>query len=183
MRKTENGLVSSQLVDLIHLDTLYDKSPYLSSVSSKVFHFCMVLRRSGYLFGRDDSFWFSDLSEGNYTSTSNQVEKWTSEGRSLEMLVFESSLISALVSALTSVLPALLLLALSRQLWTIRWTITRDKDCKLPLPEGSMGWPLVGETFHWLFQVRLPTSKEVTLQYVNWKHPSFLRFIFDYALF
>uniref|UniRef100_A0A4W5JN93 Cytochrome P450, family 26, subfamily C, polypeptide 1 n=1 Tax=Hucho hucho TaxID=62062 RepID=A0A4W5JN93_9TELE len=68
------------------------------------------------------------------------------------MFLLELSHLSALVTALTSVLSALILLAVSRQLWTFRWTITRDTESKLPLPNGSMGWPLVGETFHWLFQ-------------------------------
>ncbi|KAM3862855.1 LOW QUALITY PROTEIN: cytochrome P450 26C1 [Diretmus argenteus] len=60
--------------------------------------------------------------------------------------------LSALAAALTSVLSALLLLALTKQLWSLRWSFTRDKESSLPLPRGSMGWPLVGETFHWLFQ-------------------------------
>ncbi|XP_056408726.1 cytochrome P450 26B1 isoform X1 [Hyla sarda] len=57
--------------------------------------------------------------------------------------------LAALAACLVSLA---LLLAVSQQLWQLRWAATRDKSCKLPMPRGSMGFPLVGETFHWILQ-------------------------------
>ncbi|XP_063313647.1 cytochrome P450 26B1 [Pelobates fuscus] len=68
-------------------------------------------------------------------------------------MLFESfDLVSALVTLAACLVSVVLLLAVSQQLWQLRWAATRDKTCKLPIPKGSMGFPLVGETFHWILQ-------------------------------
>ncbi|KPP74584.1 cytochrome P450 26B1-like, partial [Scleropages formosus] len=69
------------------------------------------------------------------------------------MLFQGFDLISALATLAACLLSMALLLAVSQQLWQLRWTATRDKSCKLPMPKGSMGFPFIGETCHWLVQV------------------------------
>jgi hypothetical protein len=63
------------------------------------------------------------------------------------------SCLSVLGAAGTALLFAGLLLSLAQHLWTLRWTLSRDRASSLPLPKGSMGWPFFGETLHWLVQV------------------------------
>ncbi|XP_032806163.2 cytochrome P450 26B1-like [Petromyzon marinus] len=60
-----------------------------------------------------------------------------------------ASLLASLAAGLGS---ALLLLLVSQRLWAMRWAATRDPSCKLPLPSGSMGLPLIGESLHWMVQ-------------------------------
>ncbi|KAM6949393.1 cytochrome P450 26B1 [Aplochiton taeniatus] len=68
-------------------------------------------------------------------------------------MLFDSfHLVSALATLAACVVSMALLVAVSQQLWQLRWTATRDKSCKLPMPKGSMGFPIIGETCHWLFQ-------------------------------
>ncbi|KAL0621523.1 Cytochrome P450 26B1 [Plecturocebus cupreus] len=68
-------------------------------------------------------------------------------------MLFEGlELVSALATLAACLVSVTLLLAVSQQLWQLRWAATRDKSCKLPIPKGSMGFPLIGETGHWLLQ-------------------------------
>ncbi|XP_068130387.1 cytochrome P450 26B1 [Hyperolius riggenbachi] len=68
-------------------------------------------------------------------------------------MLFDSfDLVSALTTLVACLVSVALLVAVSQQLWQLRWAATRDKSCKLPIPKGSMGFPLVGETFHWILQ-------------------------------
>ncbi|XP_016160725.1 PREDICTED: cytochrome P450 26B1 [Ficedula albicollis] len=69
------------------------------------------------------------------------------------MLFASFDLVSALATLAACLVSLTLLLAVSQQLWQLRWAAPRDKTCKLPIPKGSMGFPLIGETFHWLLQV------------------------------
>ncbi|KAK6493413.1 cytochrome P450 26B1-like [Huso huso] len=68
-------------------------------------------------------------------------------------MLFESFDLVSVLATLTACLVSMaLLLAVSQQLWQLRWTSTRDRNCKLPIPKGSMGFPIIGETCHWFFQ-------------------------------
>ncbi|TRY81783.1 hypothetical protein DNTS_007935 [Danionella cerebrum] len=84
------------------------------------------------------------------TQTHIKKEK---QSRTREAMLFESfDLVSALATLAACLVSMALLLAVSQQLWQLRWTATRDKSCKLPMPKGSMGFPIIGETCHWFFQ-------------------------------
>ncbi|CAN0009679.1 cytochrome P450 26B1-like [Lampetra fluviatilis] len=69
------------------------------------------------------------------------------------MLLLPSLDAVSAASTVTACLASLVLLVtVVQQLWRLRWAAGRDKSSALPLPKGSMGFPVVGETFHWMVQ-------------------------------
>ncbi|XP_032808017.1 cytochrome P450 26B1-like [Petromyzon marinus] len=69
------------------------------------------------------------------------------------MLLLPSLDAVSAASTVTACLASLVLLVtVVQQLWRLRWSAGRDKSSALPLPKGSMGFPVVGETFHWMVQ-------------------------------
>ena len=51
-------------------------------------------------------------------------------------------------------LVGLLFLVLHLTWGYLTYTKSRDPACMAPLPPGNVGWPLVGETFSFLYTVR-----------------------------
>uniref|UniRef100_A0A3Q2Y5X6 Cytochrome P450, family 26, subfamily b, polypeptide 1 n=1 Tax=Hippocampus comes TaxID=109280 RepID=A0A3Q2Y5X6_HIPCM len=84
------------------------------------------------------------------------------------MLFDTFDLLSALATLAACALCVALLLVVSQQLWQLRWTATRDKKCKLPMPKGSMGFPFIGETCHWLLWA---DSREKIVCACSWGGP------------
>uniref|UniRef100_UPI00358E3A80 cytochrome P450 26B1-like n=1 Tax=Myxine glutinosa TaxID=7769 RepID=UPI00358E3A80 len=60
--------------------------------------------------------------------------------------------LSVLATAGACIASVVLVLAVAQRLWLLRWTATRDRAFRLPLPKGSMGLPILGETLHWMVQ-------------------------------
>ncbi|XP_070540854.1 cytochrome P450 26A1-like isoform X2 [Ptychodera flava] len=66
--------------------------------------------------------------------------------------MMQSALVSNILPALLpSILPCILIV-LAVKLWSVYNENTRDTKCPAPLPEGSMGWPFIGETIQLVTQ-------------------------------
>jgi len=70
------------------------------------------------------------------------------------MLVADVDVFSTVTILSIWIASIVIVFATVQKLWVLRWNAGRDNGIDLPLPKGSMGLPVVGETFHWFMQVR-----------------------------
>ena len=76
-----------------------------------------------------------------------------SQVSSMMDLALEQSFSSYLPGNFTSMMAPLILLLIVWKLWYMYNVNTKDHDCKTPLPPGSMGLPIVGETLQYILKV------------------------------
>ncbi|KAK3764169.1 hypothetical protein RRG08_044098 [Elysia crispata] len=90
----------------------------------------------------------TDTMEAFFTAVWSSMAQLQPLG-SIALAATESSLVTSVLATLAC---ALLTVFLSTVFWRWHFENSRDSFSSLPLPPGSFGWPLIGETLHYVLR-------------------------------